>query len=523
VNDSWDVVIIGSGINSLVCAAELALKGRRVLVLERNAVAGGCLRTEEVTLPGFRHDVLAMSLPLFVTSPAYALLRAPLEANGLRQVRPRYPAAVAIDGGPSLVFGHSRAANAAAFDACHSGDGVAYIRAMEEIEANAPLIFGLLGQEPRGRGTLSLLARTLLRRRVGGTAEFVGDTLKSMRTWMEQDFGSELVRGLIAPWTLHAGLGPEASLSALMGKLIFYTLETAGTPFVEGGVSNLVAAFTRLIEAKGGRILTGADVAKIVTRNGVATGVETVEGIVYHARRGVVANVTPTQLYERLLPDAPPAAAERARRFTYGRGGMQIHIALSEPPKWNDPALADAALVHITPGLDGVSRAVNEAERGLLPAEATMGVGQPAGVDPGRVPAGQSLLWIQLLELPRTVRGDAAGLISVPADGRWTPALAEAYAERVLTRLGGHIGNLSRATLKTTILSPADLERANINLVGGDPYGGSLTIDQFHLFRPSAGNRNHETPVRRLFQIGASTHPGPGLGGMSGHLVAARL
>ncbi len=241
------------------------------------------------------------------------------------------------------------------------------------------------------------------------------------------------------------------------------------------------------------------------------------------AGQAVVCNVTPTQLYGRLLSSVPHDIAARAARYAYGRGDMQIHIALSEPPRWADPALDGVALVHVTPGLDGVSRAVNEAERGLLPVEATVVVGQPVATDPSRAPEGQSLLWIQLQELPRVIKGDAAGTIAVPPDGAWTDAVKGAYAERILARLRAHIPNLAAATRGMAILSPRDLEAHNINLVGGDPYAGACSIEQFHLFRPFPGARNHATFVKRLYHIGASTHPGPGLGGMSGHFVAQHL
>ncbi|PZU59134.1 MAG: FAD-dependent oxidoreductase [Sphingobium sp.] len=523
MSDPWDVILIGSGINALVCAAELGMKGRRVLVLERNEVAGGCLRTAEATLPGFHHDLFAMSLPLFVTAAHYPVLGPRLAEHGLRLVTAPQPTAVMMPGNRALVFGQSREANAAAFDALHPGDGAAYVAAMQDIERNAPLIFGLLGQEPRSWKTLSLLFNTLRRQRIGGMASLAGSFMRPMRAWLEQDFGSDAVRALIAPWILHTGLGPEAPLSALMGKLILFTLEAAGIPFVEGGVSGLVTAFDKLIAAQGGEVRVGSEVRRIIVERGVARGVETADGQRLMARRAVVANVTPTQLYGRLLDDPPAAQAEMARRYSYGRADMQIHLALSEPARWADPALDDVALVHVTPGLDGVSRAVNEAERGLLPAEGTIVVGQPAATDPSRVPPGQGLLWIQLQELPREVRGDAVEALAVPADGRWTPALAEAYAARILKRLSSCIPNLDTALLKTTILSPADLEAMNINLVGGDPYSGTCGIDQFHLFRPFAGGRNHDTPIAGLFHIGASTHPGPGLGGMSGHMVATRL
>ena len=124
---------------------------------------------------------------------------------------------------------------------------------------------------------------------------------------------------------------------------------------------------------------------------------------------------------------------------------MQIHFALSEPPRWEgDARLGQTAIVHLTPGLDGVSRAVNEAERGLLPAEATVVVGQPLTIDSSRAPDGAGLLWIQLQELPWRVKGDAAGELD-PGDGTWTEELRERYADRIQARIAAHVPNLESA------------------------------------------------------------------------------
>jgi phytoene dehydrogenase-like protein len=189
---------------------------------------------------------------------------------------------------------------------------------------------------------------------------------------------------------------------------------------------------------------------------------------------------------------------------------MQIHFALSEPARWEgDDRLGRTAIVHVTPGLNGVSRAVNEAERGELPGEPTIVVGQPLTVDPSRAPDGKGLLWIQLQELPRGVELDDAA--------------RERYADRVQARLAGHIPNLESSILKRVALGPRELESLNRNLVGGDPYGGALTLDQNFLWRPFAQSPGHRTPVERLWHIGASTWPGPGLGGGSGTLVAHEL
>jgi phytoene dehydrogenase-like protein len=259
---------------------------------------------------------------------------------------------------------------------------------------------------------------------------------------------------------------------------------------------------------------------------GKATAVRLAGGETIRATRAVIASVTPTQLYGDLLGtgDAPAGVTDAAHRYRYGRGEMQIHIAMSEPPDWyGDERLGRTAIVHVTPGLDGVSRAVNEADRGLLPTEATIVCGQPMAVDPSRAPDGSWIIWIQLQELPADrVKGDAAGEIDVH-DGTWTEELREEYADRITARLGRHVQNLERATIKRVSLSPADVAAMNVNLVGGDIYGGSCALDQNFLFRPLPQAPGHRTPVDNLWHIGASTHPGPGLGAGSGYLVYKEL
>jgi phytoene dehydrogenase-like protein len=202
---------------------------------------------------------------------------------------------------------------------------------------------------------------------------------------------------------------------------------------------------------------------------------------------------------------------------------MMIHFALGEPPQWQgDERLGRTAIVHLTPGLDGVSKAVNEADRGLLPTEATIVVGQPVAVDPTRAPDGKWIFWIQLQEVPSRPRGDAAGEIDV-GDGTWTADLRERYADRIQARIARHVPNLESAVLERVAFSPADIARANVNLVGGDIYSGSCALDQNLLWRPRPGLPGHATPIDRLYHVGASTHPGPGLGAGSGTMVAQHL
>jgi phytoene dehydrogenase-like protein len=310
-----------------------------------------------------------------------------------------------------------------------------------------------------------------------------------------------------------------------MTRVIAFAIEAGGMPVPRGGGARLVDALVRLIEDHGGVCETGKDVEGVLVVNGRAGGVRVVGAGPVTASRAVICNVTPTQLYGRLLhpADVPAEVREAGTRFRFGRSEMQIHFALSEPPRWSgDERLDQTAIVHLTPGLDGVSRAVNEAERGLLPAEATVVVGQPLTVDESRAPSGRGLLWIQLQELPWHVKGDAAGELET-GDGSWTESLRERYADRIQARIGRHIPNLESSILGRVVLSPADLQAANINLEQGDPYSGSLALDQNFLWRPFARQPGHRTPIDRLFHIGASTWPGPGLGAGSGTLVANEL
>jgi phytoene dehydrogenase-like protein len=522
---SADYVVVGSGINGLTCAALLGKKGRRVLVLEREAVAGGCMRTEAATAPGYLHDVLATTFVLFVTSPAFAKLGPELAAHGLEFAHTPHPTGVLLPDGRSLVLTTDRAANVSRLNDVHAGDGDRYQADMEIVERDAGLLFGLLGSALWTRGTAQLLLREAWRRGPRGLAARFGEALRSGRTWLETRYESELVRALFAPWVLHAGLGPESAFAGEIGRVIAFALEAAGAPIVKGGAGRAVGAFEALIRSQGGEVRTRADVAEIVVADGRARAVRLADGERIEAARGVICSVTPTQLYARLLPAPAVDAAERSRAesYRYGKGNMQIHYALKAPPRWRAPGLEKVALLHLTPGLDGVSKAVNECERGLLPAVPTICAGQPHALDPSRCPEGAGILWIQLPEAPRTIKDDAAGVIAAPADGQWSEAVRETYADRVETILAAHIDGFRDNVVARRAYSPADLEALNVNLVGGDPYGGAASIDQFFIWRPFPKSINHSTPVRGLYHIGASTHPGPGLSGGSGYALAERL
>ena len=367
----FDAIIVGSGINSLVCAAVLAKRGRKVCVLEREAVLGGCIRTEALTLPGYLHDSLSAAHPLFVVGPAYAELGADLHAAGLTYCKNDTPTGVLLPDGRHLVLSTSRATNVSRFDALAPGDGAAYMRALQHVEQNAELIFTLLGNELWSKSVAKTLAKRTWSEGLHPTTAFFGQSLQSARAWLETEVQSDLLRALLAPWVLHCGLGPESPLSALMLKVVAFTLEAVGMPMVQGGNAQTVHAFRQLIERHDGVLHTGTDVVRVLVQNGKAAGVELADGREFLAGQ-VVCNVTPTQLYGRLLaPEhVPERLSQQAQAYRYGKGNMQIHLALSEPVQWDAAELDHVGYVHLTPGMAGVARAVDEAQRGLLPAQA---------------------------------------------------------------------------------------------------------------------------------------------------------
>jgi phytoene dehydrogenase-like protein len=495
----YDAVIVGSGVNGLACGALLAKAGWRVCVLEQNDWFGGAIKTAEITAPGFHHDVFSAWHPLWVGGPAHAQLGEELARHGLEYLNTDHPTGTLAPGGESAFLLRTADGNAAEL-------GEEWHAMLGSFLPNADLSFGILGTELRSRHAAALAWKAVRRLGRDGALDFTGKLLVSARDWLEETFASPRAHGVLAPWVLHTGLGPEAPGSGYMAQVIAVAVQEGGMPIPRGGGAKLADALVSYIRARGGTCELGVRVERVSSG-----GVRTSTDARITAERAVVCNVTPTQLYGKLL-DLP------ARPFRYGRSEMQIHYALSEPPQWGgDERLGKTAIVHLTPGLDGVSRAVNEAERGLLPAEATVVVGQPLTMDTSRAPDGKGLLWIQLQELPWHVKGDAAGELDV-GNGTWTEELRERYADRIQARLARHIPNFESSILARTVLSPSDLQAANVNLVHGDPYGGALALDQNFFWRGT-----HRTPVPGVWQVGASTHPGPGLGGASGAIVAAQL
>ena len=268
-----DHVIIGSGINALVAGAMLALKGDRVLLLERSDRPGGCLRTDEITLPGFHHDVMAATFVLFMTSPAGAALGPHLARHGMQYCHTAHPTAVVRPNGDALVLTTDRVQNVTRFNMIAKGDGDRHGADVGAIEADAPFLFALLGGALWSWPTAKLMFAQVRKRGLRGLAALMGSALAPARGWLE-GYQSPLVQALWAPWVLHAGLTPEATYSGQMGRVIAFALEAAGAPVIKGGAGAAVAAFQRLIEANGGEIRCNTDVERILVTDGRVSGVQ---------------------------------------------------------------------------------------------------------------------------------------------------------------------------------------------------------------------------------------------------------
>jgi phytoene dehydrogenase-like protein len=517
-----DAVVIGSGHNGLVAAAYLARAGWSVEVLERNAEPGGAIATEELTEPGFRHDTFSSWHPLFHTSAAWAELGDELRARGLDYVNTDDVVTASVTPDAAVVAHRDPERTVADVPAT---DRDAYLEDVGALGAQMDVIGELLGTRLASPHAARLAATLARRLGVRDGLAFGARLTSSARGWLESRFVGREVGDLLAPWVLHTGLTPDDAGGGFQLIALAGALHQIGMPVVRGGSDGFVNAFVRLIEEHGGAVRTGVEVERIMVREGRVAGV-VAGGEELAAERAVIANTTPTQLYGRLLPtgSVPGRAVAEAARFRFSdRAGTQIHLALSEPPRWRgDARLAQAAIVHVTGGLDAVSLACAQARAGLLPAEPTIVCGQPTALDPTRAPAGSAIIWIQLQEVPYRPTGDAAGEIDV-GDGEWTPDLEAAYADRIVSHLARHIENLPDAIVGRAILSPTTLERRNPNFVRGDIYAGAAQLDQSYLWRPLPSYGTHATPLEGLYQCGASTYPGPGLNAASGRIVAMQL
>jgi phytoene dehydrogenase-like protein len=519
---NYDAIVIGAGHNGLAAAVELASKGWSVAVVEANAEPGGAVKTRELTVPGFRHDLAAMNLSMFAGSAFFNKNKDDLFAHGLGIVpAPDCFASIFRDQswlGVSTDL-ETTAARIAAFS---EKDAAAWRQMLAEFGADAPYIFGLLGS-PMPSVAAAKVAWKAWR---GRGTRWLYDTLKllisSPRDFLDARFEDPKVKTMMAAWGLHLDFAPDVAGGALFPYLESMANQAFGMVIGQGGADTIIRSMSSLLKSKGGEIILGTAVDRIETSGGKATGVRLADGRILNARKAVIANAHPQLVFGKLL-STDPARADfdtRIEKFRAGPGTMMIHLALDSLPDWTaGEELKKFAYVHLAPDLEMMSRVYSEAVGGLLPVEPALVIGQPTALDPSRAPDGKHVLWVQVRVLPASIRGDAKGEIA----GTDWDQIKDAYADRVLGILEGYAPGVGAKILGRNVFSPVDLERENPNLIGGDNLSGSHHLDQNFLFRPVAGHSRYKTPVAGLYLCGAATWPGAGTGAGSGFMLAQML
>ncbi len=512
----YDALFIGAGHNSLACALHLAAQGWKVALFEQAAVAGGAVKSGELTLPGFRHDWAAMNLSLFAGSAFFKTYGPELIQNGLEFAPVSKPFASAFtDGGWCGVS--TDLAETTANIARHSAkDAATWSRMVAAFPTEAPALFGLLGSPMKLRALAYFVFKTLYQKR-GGSLDFARFLLQSPREYLNATFESPQVRAMLGAWGMHLDFAPDIAGGAMFPYLEGMAGQAFGMVIGKGGADTIIRALLSALQVRGGVVETSATVTKILMERGTATGVQLADGRVFTAARAVIASTAPSALPKLTGTDQPFDQA--LSRFRHAPGTMMIHLALKDLPNWSDPALRGYAYVHLAPSLDQMARTYQQALAGLLPDEPVLVVGQPTSADPSRAPEGQHTLWLQVRMAPGTILGDAKGEIAA----RDWPTASAPFAERALDILERYAPGTRANILAQRIVTPAELESDNPNLVGGDQVCGSHHLAQHFLFRPVRGHADGSTPTRNLHLTGAAVWPGAGLGAGSGFLLGQRL
>lgn len=519
---SYDAVVIGAGHNGLAAAIHLARHGWKVGVFEAKGEPGGAVKTRELTLPGFRHDVAAMNLSMFAGSPFLREHGAALARHGLAFAPAAHCFASVFPDGSWFGVSRDPDVTAARLEAINPHDAASWRAMLARFGADAPHIFGLLGSEMPSLAAARVIWKAWRQNGTAWTLDMLRFLATSTRVWADSHFEDARVKATLAAWGMHLDFPPDIAGGALFPYLESMANQAFGMVIGQGGADTMIRAMTGYLAELRGEIHLNAPVEEVMQSAGSASGIRLADGRVIAARRAVIANVTPGLLFGTLLPGGSgnKAADARLRAFRPGPGTMMLHLALDRLPRWTAGAeLAQFAYVHIAPGFGYMSRAYEEAMDGWLPGSPVLVVGQPTAIDPSRAPDGKHVLWVQVRVLPKHVKGDAAGHIA----GHDWAAIKEAYAERVIDLIDSHAPGLRGQILGRAVFSPDDLEAENPCLVGGDNLSGSHQLDQNFMFRPAPGYSRYQMPLARLYMCGAATWPGAGTGAGSGYLLGRKL
>jgi phytoene dehydrogenase-like protein len=492
-----DAVVIGSGPNGLTAAATLARCGWEVLVLEAQDRPGGAVWSQEMTLPGYLHDVGAAFFPFADDSPAFRWLD--LVGAGLQWRNAPWESCHPAPDGSAATIGRDIERTVAAF----GEDGEAWRRlARWMTRMGRRLAEALLAPLPAIGPAWRLGPFNVLH------LGWLG--LRSPAGFARRHFRTEAARRVIPGLALHVDLGPEDFAGTGLGLVLALLAAHSGFRVPVGGARSITQSLIQRLEQHGGQLRLGTRVTGIVVRQGRVAAVRTQHGDEIAVRRAILADVGAPALYLKLLDprDAGSWMRGRMRHFRYGWGTFKVDWALAGPVPWTVAAAREAAVVHAGDSIDDLIAFTRQVRSGKLPDNPYLVIGQQSLVDPSRAPDGGQTLW-------------AYSRVPSELPGGWSAA-REAFADRIEARLEGLAPGFRALVRGRAIHAPPDLEAMNENLVGGDLGGGSAHFNQSLFFRPAFPYFNYHTPVGGLYLASASTHPGAGVHGACGFNAACR-
>jgi phytoene dehydrogenase-like protein len=461
-----DAVVVGSGPNGLAAAIVIAQTGRKVIVFEAEPTIGGGVRSAELTLPGFVHDVCSAVHPMAVASPFLRAL--PLADHGLELIHPPAPLAHPLDDGRAVVLERSLQTAIESL----GEDGAAYRRLIGRTVEDWPLLEpALLGPILRVPRHPLALARFSLRG-VRPSARLASDV-----------FAGEQARALFAGAAAHSVLPLEQLGSASFGIVLLALAHARGWPVARGGSQQIAQALASYLRALGGEIETGAPV----------TALEELP-----PARTILCDIGPAQLLT-LADSRLPARYRRALgRYRYGPGVFKLDYALDGPVRWNAPECARAATVHVGGTLAEIAASERAPWQGQHAERPFVLVAQPSLFDPTRAPEGKHTLWAYC----HVPNGSSLDM-----------------TERIESQIERFATGFRDLVLARHVTTGSDFELKNANIVGGDINGGAANLRQL-IARPTLRRVPYSTPVPDLYLCSASTPPGGGVHGMCGHLAA---